>query len=208
MAELNHTVVARKDARAAGLKRYFTGKPCKYGHIAERQVANGVCIRCFAQISKTFRHRHPDRVRKRNERYVKAHPEWVKEQNHKFYLSHKEEISQYSTEWRINNRSRYNERLRKFKAERPHYNRNRKAKQRGNGGKHTTQEVKEIVKWQNGKCAYCRVPLAKYHVDHIVPLCAGGRNDRRNLQVLCPSCNMSKAKRDPLDFARSIGRLV
>ena len=35
-------------AREKGLKRYFTGKPCKNGHIAERKVVNGTCVTCSA----------------------------------------------------------------------------------------------------------------------------------------------------------------
>lgn len=29
-------LVIRKDAKSEGLVRYFTGKPCKYGHVSER----------------------------------------------------------------------------------------------------------------------------------------------------------------------------
>jgi hypothetical protein len=28
------------------MKRYFTGKPCKRGHIAERLVSNSTCVEC------------------------------------------------------------------------------------------------------------------------------------------------------------------
>ena len=37
----------RRDAKAAGKSRYFTGRPCKQGHIAERQTINGSCVECF-----------------------------------------------------------------------------------------------------------------------------------------------------------------
>jgi len=40
-------IVSRCEARAAGLKRYFTGKPCKHGHVAERWTARGVCYECL-----------------------------------------------------------------------------------------------------------------------------------------------------------------
>jgi len=39
-------VVARNKAKAQGLKRYFTGDPCKHGHIAERYIDNGGCAEC------------------------------------------------------------------------------------------------------------------------------------------------------------------
>ena len=41
--------VLRKDALAAGLKRYYTGEPCRRGHIAERFVASRRCIVCSAE---------------------------------------------------------------------------------------------------------------------------------------------------------------
>ena len=29
-----------------GKRRYFTGIPCRRGHVAERQVTNGACVKC------------------------------------------------------------------------------------------------------------------------------------------------------------------
>lgn len=42
------TIISRKDAKTAGLKKYFTGKSCKNGHIASRYVCNSECIECEA----------------------------------------------------------------------------------------------------------------------------------------------------------------
>lgn len=42
------TVVSRRTAEARGLKRYFTGKPCKRGHLAERYTSNGKCVACVS----------------------------------------------------------------------------------------------------------------------------------------------------------------
>ena len=39
-------LVDRSEARAHGVIRYFTGDPCKYGHIEERWVKSGMCVRC------------------------------------------------------------------------------------------------------------------------------------------------------------------
>jgi len=36
----------RDDAMAAGKDTYFTGKPCKRGHISERFVSNHTCVEC------------------------------------------------------------------------------------------------------------------------------------------------------------------
>ena len=42
-------VISRADARAAGLKRYFTGEPCRNGHVAERMVVSYLCIACHKE---------------------------------------------------------------------------------------------------------------------------------------------------------------
>lgn len=39
-------IISRADAIAQGLKRYYTGKPCKNGHDAERSVSNYTCLKC------------------------------------------------------------------------------------------------------------------------------------------------------------------
>ena len=38
--------IKRKDALAQGLVRYFTGKPCKKGHVDERTSVKGMCCQC------------------------------------------------------------------------------------------------------------------------------------------------------------------
>jgi len=38
--------ISISEAKAQGLTRYYTGKPCKYGHIAERNVATRYCCEC------------------------------------------------------------------------------------------------------------------------------------------------------------------
>lgn len=40
-------------------------------------------------------------------------------------------------------------------------------------------------------------PSQKLTVDHIVPLAAGGTNDRSNLRVLCDRCNGRKSAKQP-----------
>jgi len=85
--------------------------------------------------------------------------------------------------------------------------RNRRARAKA-GGTHTEQDVAEIMKLQKGRCAYCRIVLGKYHVDHIEPLARGGSNDRCNLQILCIPCNKTKSAKDPIVFAQSLGMLL
>lgn len=39
-------LITRKQAKAKGLKRYFTGVPCKHGHISDRHVSTAACREC------------------------------------------------------------------------------------------------------------------------------------------------------------------
>jgi hypothetical protein len=39
-------LVTRAEAKAQGKKRYFTGKPCRHGHISERRVVGSACVEC------------------------------------------------------------------------------------------------------------------------------------------------------------------
>ena len=39
-------IITRETARANGVSHYFTGKPCKYGHVAPRLVCNAACTEC------------------------------------------------------------------------------------------------------------------------------------------------------------------
>lgn len=39
-------VLLRKEAMEERLGKYFTGKPCKNGHIAERRTCDGGCCEC------------------------------------------------------------------------------------------------------------------------------------------------------------------
>lgn len=39
-------IVSRMEARQRGLSRYFTGEPCKHGHVSERSASSANCIAC------------------------------------------------------------------------------------------------------------------------------------------------------------------
>lgn len=69
---------ARKDAIARGISNYWTGAPCRYGHLAPRTTSNGECQECARlranakyrddsqtqiEIVKRYQNKHPERVR-------------------------------------------------------------------------------------------------------------------------------------------------
>jgi hypothetical protein len=46
MTEQEPKPISRELARERGLAGYFTGKPCKHGHVAERLLSNRACVVC------------------------------------------------------------------------------------------------------------------------------------------------------------------
>jgi hypothetical protein len=54
-------IISRDEALERGLARYFTGKPCRRGHISERfanRVRAGNCVACTTLNSEKFRKAH------------------------------------------------------------------------------------------------------------------------------------------------------
>ena len=45
-------IISRKEAIEQGLTRYFTGKPCPQGHVAERYTRKSGCVQCDSEGQK------------------------------------------------------------------------------------------------------------------------------------------------------------
>lgn len=68
-------------------------------------------------------------------------------------------------------------------------------------GRLKTGDLLSLFDLQMGQCFYCRENLSSdYHVDHFVPLARGGTNERSNLRLACPKCNMAKSDMLPEEF--------
>lgn len=72
-------IISRKEARARGLKRFFTGKPCKHGHISEGWTCGMSCIVCFRAQSLSHYYKNHESMkalmkakRDRERRYQKT----------------------------------------------------------------------------------------------------------------------------------------
>jgi len=115
-------IISRADALAKGLKQYFTGKPCKHGHIAIRLIG-GPCIECHrihtASYRKANREKHnswgkenPERRRISQQRYLESHPErrrksqldWVdrnREQFREYQRGLRKRLRRDDPDWRL-----------------------------------------------------------------------------------------------------------
>jgi hypothetical protein len=50
-------LISRQEAIDNKLTRYFTGEPCKHGHISERLLSNRTCIDCQLPRKRKWNHR-------------------------------------------------------------------------------------------------------------------------------------------------------
>lgn len=84
-------IISRKEAKEKGLKRYFTGKPCKHGHICERYVNRGACIEC----------NRGEKINEKRRNFRLLNRDRVLQQRNLHYYKNKEEISQKRKEKHI-----------------------------------------------------------------------------------------------------------
>ena len=71
-------IVSKEEARARGLNRYFTGEPCKNGHVSERITKSGSCVECrrIWKSSEEYKQSQRDYARKKREEDPEAHREY------------------------------------------------------------------------------------------------------------------------------------
>jgi 5-methylcytosine-specific restriction endonuclease McrA len=144
--------------------------------------------------------------------YRKNNPEKCKASWLAWYMDNKALVIQLSKKWKEANPEKVKLSNLKYRLDNPEKHKaqkqNRRARERNAGGILVPEQIKILVKNQNNKCACCRNELNKYHVDHIVPLALDGSNDILNIQILCPTCNLSKGAKDPIQFMQSRGYLL
>lgn len=100
-------IITREEAMERRLKRYFRGKPCKHGHVAEQLVTSKYCVTCNRERQRKLRQDHPDqrreydrrryaknadKIRARARAYQAKHRDVVLEKKSAHYFSHREEI--------------------------------------------------------------------------------------------------------------------
>ena len=90
-AKLERNRQLREEAKAAGLKRYFTGEPCDHGHVAERTVVDGKCVECKRERERRWRAENVEKARKRGRRtYRNTDPEKIRAKERQQYWKNPE----------------------------------------------------------------------------------------------------------------------
>lgn len=167
-----------------------------------------------AEIAKRWREKNKGYLQAAKKQYVENNKEKVRLSKRRYYLENKDRCLLMSKMHKEKHADRYKAIQKEWRKNNKELiranNRNRKSKLRNAEGSHTHKDVMGKYHAQGGMCAGCRkkVKYGEFHVDHIVPLALGGTNWPSNIQILCPSCNMSKGGRPPEHFYQKLGYLL
>ena len=173
----------------------------------------------YKATTKRYREENADSIRAGIKASIAKNPEKYKARIARWAQQNRDRRSKSVAEYRDRNRNTaaYKQRIaasnKRHRAAHPELvresERNKRARRRGAEGSHTAKEIKALLALQRFRCANCKVSIKSvWHADHITPLAKGGSNWIRNIQLLCPLCNLRKHAKDPIDWAHENGRLL
>jgi hypothetical protein len=178
-------IISCKEAKLQNLVRYFTGKPCKHGHIDERLVSNGTCCECNRLHVSKWQKENPQKALKNYRIWQAKNPSM--------------DIIRSRT-WYKNNKNRAANARKAYLDANPGLRAALSSKARADKLQRTpkwlTQDHKTHIKSHYELAKFCAKELGgEWHVDHIVPLrgdTVSGLHVPWNLQVLPKIDNLKK----------------
>lgn len=208
--------VSRREARLAGLSRYFTGRPCKRGHLAERRLSTGHCVECNNAAMIAWRAANPERSRvisrdscrraraadpvkanARSNAWAKANPEKVAANHRTWYINNTERANAASRSGYRKNKEAFYTRAKAWKAANPD-------KVLANTWARRARKIEAMPAWTCKKsiaavyaeaAELTRSTGIPHHIDHIVPLRSKivcGLHVHYNLRAIPAVDNMRK----------------
>ena len=183
----------REEAKKSGSKYYFTGQPCKHGHIAARKT-KGACIECLKVEWAKGNETRADYFREYNKR------EDVKDRKNEWYQENRETVinnaatrpahvlREYRNVWKTNNKTQIRAdtkaRRRKHREATPPWL--------------TRKQKSEIRQLYQIAITMTQTTGEQYVVDHIVPLRSHevcGLHVPWNLRVITQEENLKKSNK-------------
>lgn len=187
----------RNAARIAARRR------ASYAKNIERERANNIRkrnknIEKAREQSRQWRIANPEKNKAAMARWAQEDPERKRESGRRSYQKHR---AKRTKAWRQYARTPQGKaRIAAAKARRRTHEPTR----------HHPPQVAEMLR-KARRCHYCQARFTKENpptLDHITPLAKGGTHTLDNLIAACRTCNCSKGKKDPTEYAKKIGRLL
>lgn len=212
-------------AKSLGLQHYFTGVPCKNGHVSYRYTCDKTCHECrvekFKRNYKAHYEKNKTKVLEKNARWRLNNPESLKASQLKAdekrsgtevrkrnernsYARHREKRLEKKKILRQTNPDLVNsyriKSIEKIKKEKPYYYAEKQAKVRATKKRATPSWADfSKIEIEYSLAAWCsKVMNDSYHVDHIVPLNSKyvcGLHVHDNLRVIHGIENIKKGNR-------------
>ena len=177
-------IITRKEAKVKGLIKYFTGKPCKHGHVVERKTSGGQCTEC----DKLERKRNG---KKRGERYRVNNKQKNREYQREWYHNNKESAQASCKKYKENNKEKVALQqkisIAKWKEKNPDYYsnwwKNNKEKARAYRQNSPTRALIQ-KQWRENNRGYCNYHTRKRQRRIIISTPAWANQDKiKNLYV-------------------------
>lgn len=195
--DLHVHIISRDKAKELGMKRYFTGKPCKRGGIGERHVSVkrcqcDLCREHGKESMKKYNQENRESLREYSRKYRKENRDSILEARRKYYREHWEATRDAA---RAPGRKYYRKNKHIFAAN--------LARRRAAKIQRTLMDDCELTHLVESE-AYSLASERKeqtgfdWHVDHLIPLrgdYVSGLHHWSNLQVIPASLNLSKGNR-------------
>ena len=142
------------------------------------------------ELQRNWRASNKDRTNEYDRKYYWQEPEKKRANRHRRYWADPE---------------KYRKRARDWSKAHPEAGRvsalNYSASKRNAEGTFTAADIKDLYATQGGSCYYCSVDIeGGYHIEHMVPLSRGGRNDVSNICLSCAPCNLRKHTKTAEEF--------
>lgn len=197
---------ANKASREANLQEANRKSREYYQRNRERILAanNRSRAKCAEQVKackKAWyeRVKHDPKFQAKLKARQEANKEAKREYDREYLKKNREKASRQAAEWRKRNPEKRAAIIRN--------NRDRRRAQSLGGV--STSALAAWTAQQKKACYWCGCKCAKgFHIDHYVPLSRGGKHELSNLVIACGPCNLRKNAKDPLVFAREVGRLL
>ena len=153
------------------------------------------CKKCRKIYLKKWNGENKEKIIEANERYYKNNPGAREEISKRYY--NKIKLDKEKVKKRLECSRRWSKTEKGKLLRRITENKRRKFAKETDDGTINYEGIQRLLKQQRFKCAISGGEITnKFHIDHIIPLCNGGKNIISNIQLLTPKENLRKGRKN------------